>query len=161
MGSTTTNRDLEQSQVEALQRGPAESKVVLRGVPMRVARAAARTPEELETMFEDALLIGDAELLADLFDDDATLIVGAELPARDGEEIARLALTTWQGSHGYVAGPRYVAQVGDIALILAEEGINIARRSREGAWRYAIVFTSGTADSKGEISDPGTSALLP
>ena len=112
------------------------------GLPKRTVSAGARTPEELEVMFEDALLIGEKEVVAELFDDVAALVIGAELPVRDGEAIARLALTTWQGSHAYLAGPLYVAQVGEIALILAEEGINVARRSREGAWRYVIVLRS-------------------
>lgn len=116
-------------------------------------KAVARTPEELETMFEDALLIGDEEALAELFDHEATLVIDGERQARHGEEIVRLALMTWQGNHMYIAGSGYVAQVGDIALILVEGGINVARRGREGVWRYAIVLVPINADSKGDIDD--------
>lgn len=120
----------------------------------REGRASAGTPEELETMFEDALLIGDAQVLAHLFDEEAALVVDAGLPLRNREQIARLALTTWQGGRTYVADPRSVVQVGDIALILVEGGINVMRRSREGAWRYAIVLLSVHDETIGGTNDP-------
>ena len=69
--------------------------------------SGARTPEELETLFEDAFVIRDREALAEL------------LQARDS------------------------------ALIVADRGINVARRRRDGTWRYAIaVLTPG--DTKPE-----------
>ncbi len=99
----------------------------------------ARTPEELETLLEDALVVGDRAALAALFEAGAVLIAGDERPARGGEAIARLALATWAGDHTYVADPRRVMQARDIALIIAEQGINVVRRGRDGAWRYTIV----------------------
>jgi hypothetical protein len=101
-----------------------------------------RTPEELETLFEDALLIRDPRVLAGLFEAGAVLVVGDERPAHGGEEIARLALATWEGDRTYVADPRRVMQARDIALIVAEQGINVVRRGDDGAWRYVIVRLS-------------------
>lgn len=101
----------------------------------------ARTPEELETLFEDALVVRDGTALAELFEEGAVLIAGDGRPARSAKEIARLALATWDGDHTYVADPQRVMQARDIALIL-DRGINVARRGHDGAWRYAIVVQS-------------------
>jgi|SRR5687768_7546918 hypothetical protein len=99
----------------------------------------ARTPEELETLLEDALMLRDRGALAALFAEGAVLIPGDNQPAR-GEKIARLALAAWNGNHAYVADLRQVVQARDVALIVAEQGINVARRGQDGAWRYAIVI---------------------
>ncbi len=112
------------------------------GVPEVVMSAGARTPEELETLLEDALVIGDSRALAELFEEGAVLLAGDERPARGGEEIARLALATWTDDHTYVADPWRVMQARDIALVVGEQGINVVRRGRDGAWRYAIVLLS-------------------
>lgn len=109
-------------------------------VPGVVMSAGARTPEELETLFEDALVFRDREALAELLEEGAMLVAGDERPVRGREEISRLALTTWEGDHTYVADPRCVMQARDIALIVAEWGINVMRRGSDGAWRYAIVL---------------------
>src|SRR5262249_28387492 len=100
----------------------------------------ARTPEELETMLEDALLLRDPDTHAALFEDAALLVAGHASPAR-GSDVVRLALATWQGDHSYVADPRAVLQTRDLALVVAKGGTNVARRTG-GAWRYAIVLQS-------------------
>lgn len=99
----------------------------------------ARTPEELETLLEDTLMLRDQQALAELFEDGAMLVVNDERSARGGEAIARLALVTWAGEHSYVANPQYVMQARDIALIVSERSINVVRRDNRGTWRYAIV----------------------
>src|SRR5262245_25676952 len=104
--------------------------------------AGARTPEELEMLFEDSLVLRDPQALAGLFEAGAVLIVGDEQPARGGEDITRLALVTWEGGHTYVADPHCVIQARDIALIISERGLNVVRRGSDGAWRYAIVRQS-------------------
>lgn len=103
--------------------------------------SGARTPEELETLFEDALVVRDPEALAELFEGGAMLVAGDAQIARGHAAITRLALATWDGDHTYVADPRCVMQARDVALILAR-GINVARRGHDGAWRYAIVVQS-------------------
>ncbi len=93
-------------------------------------------------LFEDALLIRDPASLATLVEEAAVLVAGDVQPARGGEEIARLALATWEGDRTYVADPRRVVQARDIALIVVERGVNVARRDRNDAWRYAVLLTS-------------------
>ncbi len=101
----------------------------------------AQTPEELETLFEDALVIRDRVALAELFEVGAVLVADdGRRSARGREEIARLAAQMWECGHGYVADPRRVLQARDTALVVAEGGINVLRRGGDGAWRYAIAL---------------------
>jgi hypothetical protein len=102
--------------------------------------SGARTPEELEALFEDGLVQGDTVMLSMLFEPGATLVIGNEPPARTSEAIACMALITWGGDHPYVADPRRVVVARDIALIIADQGINVVHRDRDGAWRYTIVL---------------------
>jgi len=101
-------------------------------------RPGARTPEELETLFEDAFVIRDREALAQLFEKGAVLVVGDGPQARGGEEIARFATAMWERDRTYLADPRRVLQARNTALVVAERSINVVRRGRDGAWRYAI-----------------------
>jgi hypothetical protein len=103
--------------------------------------AGASTPEELETMFEDAFVIRDREALRLLFEDGAVLAAGGGLgEARGADQIARVAAAIWERERTYVADPRRVLQARDTALILGDRGINVVRRGADGAWRYAISF---------------------
>jgi hypothetical protein len=108
------------------------------GIPSTTG--GARTPEELETLFEDALVLGDRVMLPALFAPGATLVIGNALPARGSEAITRMAIATWGGDHPYVAAPRRVVVARDIALVITEQGINVVHRDRDGAWRYTIVL---------------------
>jgi uncharacterized protein YciI len=110
----------------------------------------ARTPEELEMLFEDALVVRDPQMLAKLFEEGAVFIAGRALPARGGEEIATVALATWSGDDAFIADPRRVMQARDVALIVVEGGVNVVRRGRDGAWRYAIVVESLADVAAGE-----------
>jgi hypothetical protein len=104
-------------------------------------RQGARTPEELETLLEDAFVVRDREALAELFEDDAVLGDGSR-EARGGGEIARLAGEMWDHERTYVAEPRRVLQARNTGLILAGRGINVVRRGSDGGWRYAIALLS-------------------
>jgi hypothetical protein len=99
----------------------------------------ARTPEELETLFEDSLVLRDRQMVAELFEDGALLVVNDERAARGRADIARLALLSWEGDHTYVANPERVMQARDTALIISRRGINVVRRGGDGTWRYVIV----------------------
>ena len=99
----------------------------------------ARTPEELEALFEDAFVLRDPRALAPLFEARALLVAGGVTgEARGSQEIARSASALWAHDHTYVADPRRVIQAHDVALVLAAQGTNVARRAADGAWRYAI-----------------------
>ena len=99
----------------------------------------ARTPEELETLLEDAFLLRDNVALVQLFEPTAVLIAGGGLgDARGHGEIARLAAQLWDSGRIYLADPRRVLQVRDAALVLGGSAISVIRRGGDGSWRYAI-----------------------
>ena len=100
----------------------------------------ARTPEELEMLFEDALLVRDHQVLTALFEPGATLVMGDDQPVRGGEAIARAALVTRDGIGPYIADPRRVLLARNSALVVTDRGINVMHRGDDGAWRYAIVL---------------------
>ena len=71
----------------------------------------ASTPEELETILEDAFVLRDREALVEL-DDGAVLVAGRDRSeARGAVAIARSVEALWSGERGYVAEPRRVVHI--------------------------------------------------
>ncbi len=115
-------------------------------------RTGARTPEELEALFEDAFVIRDPDALGRLFEEGAVLVAADRADeARGGEAITGLAVAMWDHDRTYVAEPQRVLQARDTALVLAERSINVVRRGGDGAWRYAISLL--TLDTRPRRSD--------
>ncbi|MEJ7804084.1 MAG: hypothetical protein WKH68_12065 [Candidatus Limnocylindria bacterium] len=101
-------------------------------------KSGARTPEELESLLEDAFIVHDTTALGLLFEDGAVLDPGrAQSEVRGRADIERAAMTMWDHDRTYLAEPRRVLQAGDTALSLGG-GIKVARRGPDGAWRFAI-----------------------
>ncbi|HUR83924.1 MAG TPA: hypothetical protein VMY78_01140 [Solirubrobacteraceae bacterium] len=104
-------------------------------------RPGARTPEELETLFEDAFVVRDCAAVAALFEEGAVLVMsGVRGEVRGDEEIARTATAMWSADRTYLAAPQRVLQARDTALIVAPNGVNVVRRAGDGTWRYAIAL---------------------
>ncbi len=99
--------------------------------------AGASCPEELETMLEDACLLGDATFLANLFDVDAILLARGTGPVRGRCAIAKVIMDQLQDGGSYVGAPRVVMQSGQLALIISDAGTSVARRRLDG-WHYVI-----------------------
>lgn len=100
----------------------------------------AYTPDELELLFEDALIMRDPEVVATLFEEGAVFITGDLPPVRGGAAIGRVVVTPHEGDTPYVADPHRVIQTRDVALMMASQGINVMRRGSDGGWRYAIAL---------------------
>lgn len=103
--------------------------------------SGGKTPEELETLLEDALLLSDPQAVARLFDDGSILITadGAlRLCGRD--DTLRFAAMLCEKGQCYLADPRSVFQARDTALLIGDGIINVARRSHDGSWRFAIAL---------------------
>jgi ketosteroid isomerase-like protein len=98
----------------------------------------ARTPEELDTLIEDAFLQRDRAALEDLFDDGAVLMHVDGVPTNGREAIGRTLTESWDRQCTYVARTRHVLQVRDTALVVADAGIHVLRRGGDGAWRASI-----------------------
>jgi Domain of unknown function (DUF4440) len=113
--------------------------------------AGARTPEELETLLEDAFVVRDHDAIARLFEAAAVLVTaGAPHEARGAQEIARVATEMWGRDRTYLADPRRVLQAHDTALVLTRRAINVVRRGGDGTWRYAISLLGSDDHSQQE-----------
>lgn len=119
----------------------------------------ARSPEELETLFEDAFVVGHPEAFVGLFEEGALLADGDAVEERGGEAIARLLGGMRERGITYVADPTRVLQARDTALVIGSRGINVVRRSAEG-WRYAISLLDLTSPSEEETMSNDTSLDL-
>lgn len=101
-------------------------------------RPGARTPEELETLFEDAFVLRDRAAMTVLFEDGAVLAVDAGSAEARGDDIVRSVAALWDSDLTFLADPRRVLQTCDTALVLAARGVSVVRRGSDGGWRYAI-----------------------
>ncbi len=97
-----------------------------------------QTPEELETLLEDAILLGDADAVAALFQPSGVLVVGGAHQLRGRGQVREAAAALCLYRPGYLGEPRRVFQVRDVALLLGRDVVNLARRGDDGTWRYEI-----------------------
>ena len=106
-------------------------------------RTGAHTPEELETLLEDAFVTCDADAVGEIFEEGAVLVTDeVRREAHGSEDIARLVRKLLRADRSYVAEPRRVVQARDTALVLASGGLSVVRRGDDGSWRYAIALLS-------------------
>jgi hypothetical protein len=106
-------------------------------------RSGASTPEELESLLEDAFVTGDSESLTGLFDAAAVLVPGfGALEVRGSGQIARHANAFSDRGDVYLADPLRVLQTRDIALVIAQRAVNVMRRGGDHRWRYAVSLLS-------------------
>lgn len=98
--------------------------------------SGARTPEELETLLEDAFVVRDRAAVADLFEPNGLVAAHAEHTA-SGAAIGPFVAELWSRDLTYLARPERVLQAGETGLIVGERAISVVRR-RDAHWRYAI-----------------------
>jgi quercetin dioxygenase-like cupin family protein/ketosteroid isomerase-like protein len=98
----------------------------------------ARTPEELDTLLEDAFVLRDESAPETLFDDGAVFVEAGGHEARGGAAIARALAELWADECTYLARTTRVLRTGDTALVVADAGIHVVRRGRDGTWRATI-----------------------
>jgi hypothetical protein len=99
----------------------------------------ARTPEELDTLLEDAFVLRDRDAITELFEPGAVLLAeGRSRGVRGAVRIAGFVTTMWQQQRTYLSRPREVVQADDTALVVGDSGTSVARRSTDGRWRFVI-----------------------
>jgi hypothetical protein len=101
-------------------------------------QTGARTPEELETLLEDAFVMRDHRAVAGLFEQHAVLSSGDTVAARGRPLIMQVAQAMLAREQLFLAVPAHVLQIRGTALIAGPSATSVAHRTREGAWRYAI-----------------------
>ena len=108
-------------------------------------RVGGRTPEELETLLEDAVVLADGGALAHLFEDDAVLVTGDGLTSRG---VAEIVDVLGAATAAPVADLRHVLQSRDTALVVGKGSTSVLRRGSDGAWRYAISLLSTEGEDR-------------
>jgi hypothetical protein len=97
------------------------------------------TPEELETLLEDAIVLQDAQAVSRLFEPGGLLVIGDGMGEFRGQhEIARALNLGPDLVCGYVAEPRRLYQRRDLVLLIGDGVINVALRGSDHTWRFAI-----------------------
>jgi hypothetical protein len=97
----------------------------------------ARTPEELETLLEDAILLRDVAGLLALFSPYGVL-AGPLEHAQGPVHIAGSARALLSDGWEYVADPTLVVQAHRTALVIGPHALNVARRGHNSLGRYEI-----------------------
>ena len=110
-------------------------------------RSGASTPEELETLLEDAFVVRDRAAVVELFEPDGVVAADARDTAR-GAAIGSFVAGLWAQDMTYLARPGRVLQARDTGLIVAGRAISVVRR-RDGHWRYAISLLQTDAKPNG------------
>ena len=95
---------------------------------------AAASPEELETLLEDALLLKDDAAVAALFEDRGVLVAGTGC-VRSRDLAAKVLL-----QRDYVASARLVTVVRDIAVVVGDHTVNVSCRGPDRNWRLAAAI---------------------
>jgi hypothetical protein len=100
-------------------------------------KAGGRTPEELDTLLEDALVVRDRARLRSLFCEGAVFASGPQ-ETRGGEAIGRAAEEFCQKGRSYLAGDGRLLRARGLALVSSKRAAHVACRGPDGSWRIAI-----------------------
>ena len=95
---------------------------------------AAASPEELETLLEDALLLHDGAAVAALFEDRGVLVARAGC-VRNRNRAAEVLM-----QQDYVASARLITVVRDIAVVFGDHTINVSCRGPDRNWQLAVAI---------------------
>lgn len=114
--------------------------------------AGAKSPEELDSLFEDAFALRDGEAVGALFDPDGLVAPDAKAEVRGREQIRELVAGIWADDPAYTSEKARTLVAGDIALVIHDwklatadgaEGArsaDVLRRDANGDWRYVIAL---------------------
>jgi hypothetical protein len=95
---------------------------------------AAASPEELETLLEDALLLDDDGAVADLFEDRGVLVPGP------GRVRGRAHAAEVLSPHDFAASARSVTVVRDVAVVVGDHTVNVSCRGLDRSWRLVVAI---------------------
>jgi mannose-6-phosphate isomerase-like protein (cupin superfamily) len=99
----------------------------------------ARTPEELDTLLEDAVVLRDRDAITELYEPGAVLLAeGTTHSVRGPARIAGFLRTMWQQERTYLSRTHEVVQADDTALVVGDSGTSVARKGGDGRWRFVI-----------------------
>jgi uncharacterized protein (TIGR02246 family) len=123
----------------------------------------ARTPEEVDRLFTEALNAGNVDALIALYEPQAALTPPGGKPPLIGHAAIREFLAGFAGARPRMTlTPRLLSQSGDLALISAQwhvsmtgsdgkpaeasgESVELVRRQSNGNWLFVMDVPGGTA----------------
>ena len=97
--------------------------------------AGAGSPEELEVLLEDALILQDGAAIACLYDEQGVVINEAGCVQR--HDALRLLSPL-----RFLALPRSVTVVRDVAVVVGDHTVNVSCRGDDGGWRYVVTLVT-------------------
>lgn len=112
---------------------------------------SASSPEELETLLEDAVLLGDEAAVTALFEQAAVIVNG---PSINGRAQALPVLAPLE----YVASAIALTVRHDLALMVGEHTINVCCQGSDGTWRLLIALVRPAATPCCSKNKPGSTA---
>jgi hypothetical protein len=103
---------------------------------------AGSTPEELETLLEDAFLQQDVRAIAELFEAGGVLLTGSD--------VWQAASALCGQRFSFLANARLICRADDTAILLGTNAISVARRGRDGYWRFLFCYLGNTSEGDGQ-----------
>ena len=99
---------------------------------------AAESPEELEILLEDALVLQDDAAVAALFAEGGVLVERSGC-VRGRNQVARLL-----AKQHYLAAPCSVTVVNNIAIVVGRHTVNVSCRDPGAGWRLVAAIVTAT-----------------
>lgn len=99
---------------------------------------AAVSPEELEVLLEDALLLHDDEAVSALFEDRGVLVTGPGCTTGRAEAAKVLS------ERDFFASTCSVTLLHDIAVVVGDNTVNVSCRGPDRKWRLVVVILMPT-----------------
>jgi len=99
---------------------------------------AAESPEELEILLEDALVLQDDAAVAALFAEGGVLVEGSGC-VRGRNQVAHLL-----AKQHYLAAPCSVTVVNNIAIVVGRHTVNVSCRDPGAGWRLVAAIVTAT-----------------
>jgi uncharacterized protein (TIGR02246 family) len=121
---------------------------------------AARTPEEIDPLFAQALNAGDLDALLALYEPNASLMPSPGKVVAGTAEIREALSAFLAGRPNITLTRRLVSRSDDLALVTSKweltmtgadgqrstmsgQSVEVVRRQRDGSWRFAIDMPFG------------------
>ncbi len=98
----------------------------------------AQSPEELELLLEDALVLQDDAAVAALFEEGGVLVDRSRC-VRGRSQVAYLL-----AQQDYLAAPCSVTVVKNVAIVVGPQTVNVSCRDPGGGWRLVAAILAAT-----------------
>ena len=109
-----------------------------------------RTPAELDTLLEDAVVLRDPAALTALFEEGGLLIPPDGLP-EDAPGLPPAAERVCAAGGHLFDGPRPVFRIQGLALAVGDRSVTVSRCGADGVWRYTFAVFANRTEEEHEM----------